>query len=140
MHLPGFLKVGNGKTDWKVRFALEDPLWIDPCELITFGDLDNPAWWEPFDVGDPDRLRFPTVKEMVEKRLRDLLEEERRTKNELTPGGDEAAPKVKDEPVAAVKDEPAAVKDEPVAAVKDETPGEGSRQSFELPLRPARGR
>ncbi|KAK3360874.1 hypothetical protein B0T24DRAFT_671765 [Lasiosphaeria ovina] len=113
-----FPKLSNGKTDWKATFALEDPDWVDPCELLIFGDLDNPARWEPFDFGDPDRLRFPEVSEMLAKKRRDVLEAER-VKNEATPARDEATPEVKDEPMAAVKDEPPAVKDDPTA-VKDE--------------------
>ncbi|KAK3363772.1 hypothetical protein B0T25DRAFT_53660, partial [Lasiosphaeria hispida] len=59
------------KTDWRTVLTGKDTNWVDRCELITFGDLDNPEWWLPFDVGDSDRLRFPTFEEHFEKEKRD---------------------------------------------------------------------
>ncbi|KAK0612279.1 hypothetical protein B0T17DRAFT_401349 [Bombardia bombarda] len=38
--------------DWQATLAGQDPNWVDPCELVTFGDLGNPAWWLPFDFGE----------------------------------------------------------------------------------------
>jgi NAD-dependent SIR2 family protein deacetylase len=61
---------GNS-LDWRAALDHEDPNWVDTCELIKFGDLENRRWWFPFTYGDPDRLRFPTAQGILGKKKRD---------------------------------------------------------------------
>lgn len=58
-------------TWWQNALDHEDPDWKDPFELTKFGDVGNPHWWLPYEPGQPDRLLFPTIQEIIDKIRRD---------------------------------------------------------------------
>src|SRR5690349_21739655 len=53
---------------WRQIFSREDSEWIDPFELLIYTRhrFEDPAWWPPFSLGDPDRLRFSSFEDISE--------------------------------------------------------------------------
>jgi len=68
-------------TWWRDALDHEDPNWEDPFELTESGDVRNPSWWRPWKPGDPDRLRFPPIKEIFDHQTR---KQQRRSQATLT--------------------------------------------------------
>ncbi|RYP47359.1 hypothetical protein DL768_006570 [Monosporascus sp. mg162] len=59
-------------TWWRDALDREDPNWEDPFELTKYCDVGNPSWWLPYDPGDPGRLEFPSLQDMIDTPKRPL--------------------------------------------------------------------
>ncbi|KAH8660126.1 hypothetical protein BX600DRAFT_438349 [Xylariales sp. PMI_506] len=60
---------------WLDVLRAKNPNWTDPYDLLEQHALGNPStfiaddpkWWEPFEPGDPDRLTYPEIAEIIRK-------------------------------------------------------------------------